>query len=88
MDDKPTGLKAYDTVEHILGIPPERMNEITETIQTICEENETKAEAMVALSKTKSTDAEKVFMGFLLCKYYIATLFPPFISNQVFAKIG
>jgi hypothetical protein len=81
-------LQAADTVENILKISPERMMEITETIQEVCDTHLAKAEAIVALSQMKATDAEKVFMGFLLCRYFISNSFPRFIADPILKKIG
>ena len=80
-------LTVEDTVEHILEISPDRMNKISWAIEDICATHTRKAEAIVAISKLEATDSEKVFMGYLLCQYYILHNFPRYISSQVLGRI-
>jgi hypothetical protein len=63
-----------ESTEAALGISPERHRKLTWIIDEICSEGGDKATGMRKIAATDTTDVEKVFMGFILCKRYVAGL--------------
>jgi hypothetical protein len=63
-----------ETTEQALGISPDRHRKLTWIVEEICAEGGTKSEGMQKIAKTDTTDIEKVYMGFILCKKYVSLL--------------
>jgi len=67
-------IDAVESTEAALGISPERHRKLTWIIDEICSEGGDKATGMKKIAATDTTDVEKVYMGFILCKRYVCGL--------------